>query len=181
MTTGGGYASGMSENTTDASGNGAWVLDPAGSSATFACKTFWGLTTVRGTFGGVAGNGTVAADGTISGELVIDATGLDTKNKKRDEHLRSKDFFNTADYPSVVVRIVSARQAGDTIEGTGTIEAAGQSQPLTFTAKVTAGDDATTLAGEATVNHRALGMTWNQLGMLAGVSTGTVTARFVRA
>jgi polyisoprenoid-binding protein YceI len=170
------YASGMSENTT-----GAWVIDPAGSSATFASKTFWGLATVRGTFGGVSGNGTVAADGTVSGELVLDASKLDTKNKKRDEHLRSKDFFNTADYPSVIITISSAKQTGDTVEGTGTIQAAGKSQPLTFTAKAAVGDDSATLTAEVAVDRQALGMTWNQLGMVAAVAKGTVTAKFVRA
>ncbi|HEV3379513.1 MAG TPA: YceI family protein [Trebonia sp.] len=166
----------MSENTT-----GAWVVDPAASTATFASKTFWGLATVRGTFGGVSGSGTVAEDGTISGELILDASKLDTKNKKRDEHLRSKDFFDTEQHPSVVLRLSSAKQTGDTIEGTGTIEAAGKTQPLTFTAKADDGDDSVTLTAEATVDHRALGMTWNQFGMLAGVAKGTVTARFVRA
>lgn len=166
----------MSENAT-----GSWTVDPAGSTASFASKTFWGLATVRGTFGGVSGNGSMAEDGTISGELVLDASRLDTKNAKRDEHLRSKDFFNTGEHPSVIVRVASAKRAGDTVEGTGTIEAAGTTQPLAFTARAAASDDSVTLTAEATIDHRALGMTWNQLGMLAGVSKGSVTVRFVRA
>lgn len=165
----------MNENTI-----GTWVVDPAGSTATFASKTFWGLGTVRGRFGKVSGNGTVAEDGTISGELTLDASTLDTGNAKRDEHLRSKDFFDTDKHPSVVVRVSSAKRAGDTLEGTGTIEAAGETQPLTFTAKTAVSDDAVTLTAEVTVDHRALGMTWNQFGMLAGVTKGSVTARFVR-
>jgi|ERR1700691_5709737 polyisoprenoid-binding protein YceI len=165
----------MSESTV-----GAWVLDPAGSTASFASKTFWGLLTVRGTFGGVTGSGTVADDGTFSGELVIDPTKLDTKNKKRDVHLRSADFFNTEKHPSVLVHIASAKRDGDAVTGTGTIEAAGQSQPITFAGRVSDSGDAVTLTAETTVDHRALGMTWNQLGMLAGTSTGSVTAKFVR-
>ncbi|HWG00795.1 MAG TPA: YceI family protein [Trebonia sp.] len=159
---------------------GAWVVDPAGSSATFASKTFWGLTTVRGTFGGLAGAGTVAGDGTVSGELVIDAAQLSTKNKVRDQHLRSADFFNVDKFPAVVVRIASTTRDGDTVTGAGTIEAGGQTQPITFTGRVAESDGAVTLTAGATVDHRALGMTWNRLGMLAGTAKGSVTARFVR-
>jgi polyisoprenoid-binding protein YceI len=160
---------------------GTWVIDPAGSSAAFASKTFWGLATVRGTFGAVSGTGTVAGDGTASGELVLDASGLSTGNAKRDEHLRSKDFFSTGEHPSVIVRISSAKLTGGTVTGSGTIEAAGRTQPLTFTGRAAASDGAVTLTAEATVSHRALGMTWNRLGMLSAVTTGSVTARFVRA
>ena len=166
----------MSESTV-----GAWVVDPADSTAAFESKTFWGLVTVRGTFGGVTGSGAVADDGTFSGELVIDTTKLDTKNKKRDVHLRSADFFDTEKHPTMVVRIASAKRDGDAVVGTGTIEAAGKSQSLTFTGRVSDSGDAVTLTTVATIDHRALGMTWNQLGMLSGTSTGSVTAKFMRA
>lgn len=166
----------MSENTT-----GAWVVDPAGSTATFAAKTYWGLATVHGTFGGVSGSGTVAGDGTISGELVLDASKLDTKQSARDTHLRSKDFFNTEQYPGVILTVASAKQTGDSIEGTGTIEAAGKTQPLAFTARAAVGDGSVTLTSEVSVDYRALGMTWNRLGMIGRVAKGSVTARFVRA
>jgi polyisoprenoid-binding protein YceI len=79
----------MSESTT-----GDWVFDPSASTVEFVGKSFWGAMPVRGTFGTVSGSGTVGADGAISGLLVIDAASLDTKMSKRDEHLRSADFFN---------------------------------------------------------------------------------------
>lgn len=167
----------MSESTA-----GAWVLDPAGSRATFANKTFWGLSTVHGTFGALRGNGTAAEDGTFSGELTIDAAALNTKNKQRDTHLRSGDFFNTEKYPSVVVTVSSARQSGSGFEGTGTIAAAGKTQPIAFTGHVdSVSPEAVVLTAEATVDHRELGMTWNRMGMIAGTAKGTITAKFVRA
>lgn len=161
---------------------GAWVIDPAGSRGTFANKTFWGLVTVRGTFGAVSGSGTVAGDGTVTGELVLDATNLDTKNKQRDKHLRSPHFFNTDKHPNVVVRVESTTHDGDSFTGTGTVEAAGTSQPITFSGHVDSADgDAVVLTASTSVDRHAHGMTWNQLGMLTGLSTGTVTARFVRS
>jgi YceI-like domain len=38
--------------------------------------------------------GRVATDGTVIGRPRIDATSVDTENKKRDEHLRSNDLFD---------------------------------------------------------------------------------------
>ena len=161
---------------------GAWVVDPAGSSATFASKTFWGLSTVRGTFGAVSGSGLVAEDGIVTGELVLDATKLSTKNAKRDTHLRSADFFDADKHPNVVVRVESAKRDGDNLTGTGTIEAAGRSVPITFTGHVDSADgEAVVLTASAQVDRHSLGMNWNQMGMLTGLSTGTVTARFVRS
>ena len=160
---------------------GAWVVDPAGSRATFTNKTFWGLHTVRGIFGAVSGSGTVAGDGTITGELVIDATNLDTNNKQRDKHLRSPHFFNTEEHPNVVVRVESATRDGDSFTGTGAVEAAGTSQPITFSGHIDSADgEAVVLTASASADRHVHGMTWNQLGMLTGLSTGTVTARFVK-
>lgn len=160
---------------------GSWTVDPAGSSATFANKTFWGLMTVRGTFGAVSGSGNVADDGTVTGELVIDATKLDSKNGQRDKHLRSADFFDTDKHPDIIVRVESAKRDGDRFTGSGTVEAAGHSAPVTFAGHVDVADgDAVVLTASATVDRRAFDMTWNQLGMVTGLSTGTVTARFIR-
>jgi polyisoprenoid-binding protein YceI len=167
----------MSDSTT-----GDWALDPSASHADFSCKTFWGLMTVRGTFGGVTGNGTVAEDGTITGELSIDAASLNTKNKQRDKHLRSADFFNVDKHPSVVVTVTSAQRDGSELACQGTVEAAGSTQPATFTAHVDSADaDAAVLRGEITLDRRQLGMSWNQLGMVGNAATGTLTARFARS
>jgi polyisoprenoid-binding protein YceI len=167
----------MSESTA-----GAWVLDPAGSSAEFACKNFWGLMTVHGKFGAVSGEGTVAEDGAARGQLVIDATALDTKNNKRDTHLRSADFFNVEKYPTVNVTVDSAVLDGTSLKCTGTVEAAGKSVPVSFTATVdSAAADAVTLKAAVPMSRRAFGMTWQQLpGMVGDAAKGTVTARFVR-
>jgi polyisoprenoid-binding protein YceI len=167
----------MSESTA-----GAWVLDPAGSSVEFAGKAFWGLTPVRGRFGTVSGSGTVGEDGSVSGQLVIDAASLDTKNAKRDTHLRSADFFNAEKYPSVTVTVNSAVLTGSSLACTGTMEAAGKSVPVSFTASVeSASADAVVLKATLPMARSAFGMTWQQLpGMVKDAAAGNVTARFVR-
>ena len=84
---------------------GRWVLDPAGYSAEFYAKQFWGAITVHGHFERIEGEGTVAPDGTVSGVIRLDAASLTTKNNKRDKHLRSADFFDTGHHPNVTITV----------------------------------------------------------------------------
>ncbi len=81
---------------------GVWQLVPTRSSVRFKNKTFWGgLATVTGTFGDVSGTGQVGSNGAVSGgRLEIGASSLKTGiGKKRDEHLRSADFFDVENHP----------------------------------------------------------------------------------
>jgi polyisoprenoid-binding protein YceI len=166
----------MSESTV-----GAWVLDPQNSSAEFASKSFWGTLPIRGKFGPVSGSGTVGEDGSINGEVVIDVTTLSSKNKQRDKHLRSADFFNAEQHPNITVTVTSATLDGTSLACTGTISAAGSSAPVTFIAQVeSAAADAVVLSAVLPMSRGKLGMTWNQFGMVSDKAQGTVKARFVR-
>jgi len=161
---------------------GDWVVDPAGSTAGFSGKAWWGLAPVRGTFGSVSGSGTLGDDGTVRGELVIDAAALDTKNDRRDKHLLSDDFFNTEKYPSITVIVTSATLTGSSLECSGTMAAAGVTVPVSFTAQVASAEaGSVVLSAVLTMPRTKFGMTWQPLpGFVADVSQGTVTARFVR-
>ena len=73
----------------------------------------------------------------MTGQISFDARSLDTKNKQRDKHLRSADFFHTDKHPHAVLTVTSARPAGpDELECQGTFEAAGHARPVTFTAHI---------------------------------------------
>ena len=162
---------------------GRWVLDPRASRAEFGVRHFWGAVTVRGWFEGLEGEGAVGPDGKISGQLVIDAGSLNTKNKQRDRHLRSADFFGVPDHPRVVVTVSRAELThGAQLAAEGELEAAGVREPLSFTAEVVdASPDAVTLQAELTVDRSRFGMTWSPLRMTSMQATGSVTARFTRA
>jgi polyisoprenoid-binding protein YceI len=161
---------------------GSFQLDPARSAVSITHKTIWGLVTVRGSFAKVSGSAEILPDSSGRGRLEIDASSLDTKNAKRDEHLRSKDFFNAADHAQIIVDLTEAARHGtDTVTATGTLTAAGQTRPLSLTAHlsdITA--EAVTLTADTEINRADFGMTWNQLGMLKGNAHVSVTARFVR-
>jgi len=162
---------------------GQWTLDPANSSVEFGVKHFWHAITVRGRFEQVAGAGTVAPDGAVAGQLTMQASSISTRNKQRDKHLRSADFFDVEQHPLVVLDITEATPAdGGEIAMRGTLRAAGRSQPVSFTARAEdAGPDAVTLRAELVVDRSAFGMTWSPLGMTAKEAAGSVVARFVRS
>src|SRR5271170_2370231 len=88
---------------------GHWVLDPTESRAEFHVKHFWGAITVHGSFGQITGEGNLGPDGSLTGQLSIDTASLGTKNKKRDEHLRSADFFDAEHHPHVLVTVTAAK------------------------------------------------------------------------
>jgi polyisoprenoid-binding protein YceI len=163
-------------------GPASWQLDPQGSSVTIASKTFWGMSTVHGTFGTVSGSGEILADGTAHGRLEIDASSISTKNGKRDTHLKSADFFDAAEHPQIVAELSRASREGDTVAVDGTLTAAGKTRPLSFKAKITdASAQAITLEADTAVDRHEFGMNWNQLGMVTGPTQVHVVARFVRS
>ena len=162
--------------------SGRWVIDPGGSRAEFAVKQFWGTGTVRGSFGPVSGEGSVAADGTVSAALTIDVASLNTNNRVRDAHLRSADFFDVRHHPDMSVTVMAARPAGPTMLACrGTIAAAGRVQPVEFTAYVRdVTEGAVVLEAELLVDRTGFAMTWRPLGVASATARGTVVARFTR-
>jgi len=161
---------------------GSFRLDPAASSVSISHKTIWGLVTVRGTFSGLSGTAEIRADGSGRGRLEIDAASIDTKHGKRDEHLRSADFFSTKSHPEIVADITTAtRQGQENVSAAGTLTVAGQTRPLTLTASVTEdGGDALVLTADTEFDRTDFGMNWNRLGTIKGAARVHVVARFVR-
>ncbi len=79
---------------------GVWSLDPDRSTVGFSIKNFWGLISVKGRFTDVSADGHITGKGAIFGRLDIQVASLRTGIGKRDEHLRSADFFDAERYPA---------------------------------------------------------------------------------
>jgi len=60
---------------------------------------------------------------------------VDTANSKRDEHLRSPDFFNVKQFPSISFKSTSVKPLKDGFEVTGDLSLHGATRPLTFILK----------------------------------------------
>lgn len=167
----------------DGAAAGTWTLDPAASRIEFHSTSMWGMAKVHGSFGAVSGSGTVAPDGTVTGRISVDAASVDSKIKKRDDHLRSADFFHVAEHPEISFAVDGITPAGgDTVEVRGTLTARGHGEPLTFTATLSdASADAATLAGEFEVDRSRFGMTWSPMKMATMRNRIVVSLRFRRA
>jgi polyisoprenoid-binding protein YceI len=137
---------------------GAWGLNRERTSVSFRTRVA-GIIRVKGTLQAIRGNALVGADGGVSGELVIDPASVDTKTKKRDDHLRSADFFDIAHYPTITFTVAEVRPAlsGD-LEVVGNLDLHGQSTSLTLLAEVDLEGESATLSTEVLITKSMLGM-----------------------
>jgi polyisoprenoid-binding protein YceI len=161
---------------------GNWMLDSAATTVKISHKTLWGLVPVRGAFTRVTGEGTVSAGGGLHGTLRIAAESIDTGNRKRDEHLRSRDFFDVERHPFITVRITSAEVIRSDLVLSADLEVTGIHEPVRLGAQVATVTAERVMVGVGTTIDRSrFGLDWNRFGMLTGLTKVSVTAVFNRA
>jgi polyisoprenoid-binding protein YceI len=166
---------------TDGALAGEWVLNPGTSSIRLKSRTMGGLVRVNGVFCEVSGHGTVLPSGEVSGTLTVAAASIDTKNTRRDTHLRSADFFDSANYPDITFTTEVIRPAGRGIAVTGALTVRGRTRPLTFAAATSVhGDGEVWLDAEVHINRADFGLTWNLMGMASMHNTLIIHATFTR-
>jgi polyisoprenoid-binding protein YceI len=154
-----------------------WLLDPDASSVDFTVKTMWGVTSVHGRFHRYEGFYEVGPNETKI-ELTIDADSIDTGNAKRDEHLRSSDFFDVENHPQVRFRSTRVDEDGDgMLHVVGDLEVAGVVEPLEFTATVQPAGEGIAVAATTTVDQQRFGMSAGVLGMIRRPATLKVEAQ----
>jgi polyisoprenoid-binding protein YceI len=117
-------------------------------------------------------DGTIDADfknlDASSVELTIQAASIDTKNEKRDGHLRSPDFFDVEKYPEITFKSSKITKVDDdTFAVAGTLTMRGVSKEITlmvdFLGEMTA--MGSTRAGYelgTTLNRKDYGVSWNR-------------------
>ncbi|MCE9516294.1 MAG: YceI family protein [Mycobacterium sp.] len=167
----------------DPSTSGAWTLAADRSSVRFSNKTLWGLFTVKGQFTDVAGSGEIGADGSVSGRLVIRADSLATGIGKRDEHLRSPDFFDTDASPEIVIDVTGATPTGEhTADLAATLTVRGTTRPLPMQATVTLlGNDTLHVVGRATIDRTEWGVSGNMAGMMPTTTALVADTTFLKS
>jgi len=175
-----------------AAGATTWQIDAAHSSVDFSVRHMM-VSTVRGRFGTVAGVAKGIGNGARAEvEVTIDAASIDTGMPKRDEHLRSADFFDVAEYPELTFRSTriegnvgeSFRLIGDlTIRDiTREVVLEAENQGQTFDPW---GNDRIGFSAKARIRRSDFGLTWNQVLETGGVAVSdeiriSVDVAFIR-
>ena len=157
--------------------SGTYVLDPAHSSIGFVARHAV-VTKVRGSFNELEGvaviDGSNLAASTVN--VSLKTSSVDTRQKDRDAHLRSGDFFDADTYPNITFASTSVKQVSDDeIEVTGDLTIKDVTRPitlpLTYTGSATDpfGNQRAGFEGSVQVNRKDWGLTWN-----AALETGGV-------
>ncbi len=111
-------------------------------------------------------------------EIEIDAASIDTKEPRRDAHLRSADFFDVENYPKLVFESTRVERAGDIFKVTGDLTMHGVTKPVTLdveyadrTSRPPMGERVGFLA-HGSLNRKDWGLNWNQILDAGGLVLG---------
>jgi polyisoprenoid-binding protein YceI len=166
---------------------GRWEVDPARSSIGFVARHLL-VTKVKGRFTRLAGSIEVTEDPSDSSvRAMADTTSLTTGDRTRDDHLRSADFFDVEQWPTIAVVGSGLRSKGahHTLEAQLTIR--NITHPVDFVVTATnldprsgapiGADDAVgrptaRFTADATVNRKDFGLHWNAAIETGGVVVG---------
>lgn len=165
----------------DGKAAGSWVLDGSRTQIRLKSKSLWGLAPVKGVFGQVSGNGTVSQSGDVTGTITVAARSIDTKHDKRDDHLRSADFFDVETYPVITFTVDNVTVPGTGLTVAGQLSVRSRTRPVSFDVSVSRFDGREAhLDGELHLNRADFGLIWNRLGSASMDNTITVHAVFTR-
>jgi polyisoprenoid-binding protein YceI len=146
-----------------------YAIDKDHSETSFLVQHMLGK--VRGVFTDFSG--TIAFDkanpAASSVEFKVKATSIDTNNEKRDEHLRSADFFDVATYPEITFKSSKiAAKGGNAYDVTGTLTMRGVSKTVTLPVKFLGegkdpwGNVKASFETAITINRKDYNIVWNK-------------------
>lgn len=112
----------------------SYTIDPTHTYPNFTISHL-GFSTMHGRFDKTSGKVTLdRAAKTGSVEIAVETASISTGLAKRDDHLKSPDFFNAAEFPSITYKSTAINFKGDTpasVDGNLTIS--GVTKPVTLT------------------------------------------------
>jgi polyisoprenoid-binding protein YceI len=154
-------------------------VDPVHSTVGFKVRHF--VTSVPGRFNDFAG--TIVYDpgnpGASKVEFTVQAASLDTRNEKRDGHLKSADFFDVANHPTLTFKSKKVSGSADALQVTGDLTIRGVTKEVTVPVEVlgTMGTKAG-FATEFKIDRQDYGVAWNRAAAGGGtILSAQVTIR----
>jgi polyisoprenoid-binding protein YceI len=152
-----------------AAGPMEFQIDPVHSAFQFKVRHI--ISMVPGQFRKVSGTISydAAAPASLQAQVTIDAASLDTGNQKRDDHLRSADFFEVEKYPTIEFRSTKAEAVGEgKLRLTGDLTMKGITKPVTLDLTVLGvapgfgGTTLLALEGQGKLNRKDFNILWNR-------------------
>ncbi|MFZ5623468.1 MAG: YceI family protein [Gemmatimonadota bacterium] len=155
-----------------------WTIDPVHSEVSFRIRHF--VTRVRGTFR--KWNGTITADpanlaaGSVN--VTIEAASIFTDNERRDTHLRSADFFDVANHPTITFTSTRVEATGNRIRVTGDLTIRGVTKSVVLEGEflgVSGPDGKGQRIGfqaSTVIDRKDFGVSWNRAAEGGGLMLG---------
>ena len=153
-------------------------VDPSHTSIGFSVKHMV-ISNVKGVFDKYTGSFELdAKDSLVSASATIDAASINTREPKRDEHLRSPDFFDVAKFPNIVFTIkgIKAHQIHYMVDGELTIK--GITKPVKLMGEMLGkvkdpwGNTRAGFTASGKIDRKDFGITWNKALDAGGLVVG---------
>ncbi|WCC79915.1 YceI family protein [Cutibacterium equinum] len=156
--------------------NGTYTIDSAHSRLGFVTRHAM-VTKVRGSFdefeGTASGNGSDAS--TVSVEVTAQTASFVTGNSDRDAHVKSADFLDVENHPTMTFRSTSAAIKGNVLELTGDLTIKGVTKSLTIPFEFGGeavdpfGNSRIGFEGRSKISRKDFGLTYNAVLETGGV------------
>lgn len=160
---------------------GTWLIDADHSNVEFVARHL--LSRVRGRFADFGGAVTVAAVPEQSSvEVTIQAASINTNHEERDTHLRSADFLDVGQYPTLTFRSTSMAPVGaqgdNTFRLTGALTIRDVTKPIELTVEYLGwsadpwGNTRASFSARTEIDRDDFGATWNVVLESGGLLVG---------
>jgi polyisoprenoid-binding protein YceI len=157
-----------------------WDIDPVHSSVEFIVRHMV-ISKVRGRFSKFAGAVTLDEQDVAKSSVTvkIDVDSIDTREEKRDGHLKSPDFFDAATHPHMEFASKRVEKgSGDHLKVTGDLTLHGVTREVTLDGEITGrakspwGKEVLAFSARTTLNRTDFGLKWNQALETGGLLVG---------
>ncbi|WP_413363328.1 YceI family protein [Lysinibacillus sp. 3P01SB] len=157
-----------------------WTVDQSHSNVGFSVKHMM-VSKVKGVFEDYSATVTTAdlsdlSDATITFDIQV--ASISTKSEDRDNHLRSADFFDADQYPTISFQSTDIAKDGDDYKVTGDLTIKDVTKPVTFNVEFNGrgtnpwGVEVYGFEAETKINRDEFGLTWNAALETGGVLVG---------
>lgn len=159
---------------------GVWNVDPSHSTVGFTARHLM-VTKVRGRFSAFGGSLTIADEPLASSvSATVEMASVSTGDDGRDAHLKSADFFDVEQFPTMTFTSTSIERDDDDDEFLmhGDLTIKGVTKPVTFELEFDGvatdpwGNTKAGFSAEAEINRKDWGLEWNVALEAGGVLVG---------